>query len=189
MTICGKYFIQTDNEALKEIFGKYGNVVEARVAGMLLVVSIFFCSSSSFELLISLFFPVDRDTNRSRGFGFVTMENATDAEEAVRGVTGMELNGREIRVEVSTGVRKSGGGGGRGGDRGDRGGYDRRGDRGYDRGGDRGGDRRDHHRGDRDRSRDRYNNRDDRRERGGYDRAGSDRRDRGGDRGGDRGKY
>lgn len=95
------------------------------------------------------FVTVDRNNGRSRGFGFVTMDDAAAADEAVRNISGSDVNGRNIRVEVSTGERKPPGerrGGDRGGDfRGGRGGGDRfgGGDR-YGGGGDRyggGGDR------------------------------------------------
>ena len=102
----------------------------------------------------------DRETGRSRGFGFVTFENVADAEDAVSGMAGFDLQGREIRVDrTNANAPRGGRGGGRGGDRGGRGGYG--GDRGgY--GGDRGG----------------YGG-----DRGGY---GGDRGGRGGGGGGDR---
>ena len=40
----------------------------------------------------------DRDTGRSRGFGFVEMENPTDAEKAIRALNQSELDGRNIVV-------------------------------------------------------------------------------------------
>jgi RNA recognition motif-containing protein len=40
----------------------------------------------------------DRDTGRSRGFGFVEMENPTDAEKAIRALNNSELDGRNIIV-------------------------------------------------------------------------------------------
>eukprot|EP01040_Poterioochromonas_malhamensis_P017420 gene17420-20011_t len=111
---------ETTDATLKELFAKYGAVREARVA-------------------------VDRNTGRSRGFGFVSMDDAAAADEAVRNITGSDVNGRTIRVEVSTGDRKPRAGGDRGGDfRGGRGGFGG-GDRSYGGGGDRsyggGGDR------------------------------------------------
>lgn len=40
----------------------------------------------------------DRDTGRSRGFGFVTFENDDDAESAMKEMDGKDLDGRAIRV-------------------------------------------------------------------------------------------
>ena len=42
----------------------------------------------------------DRDTGRSRGFGFVEMENPTDAEKAIRSLNNSELDGRNIVVTL-----------------------------------------------------------------------------------------
>jgi RNA recognition motif-containing protein len=41
---------------------------------------------------------LDRSTGRSRGFGFVSFENATDAAEAVKAMNGAELDGRTLKV-------------------------------------------------------------------------------------------
>jgi cold-inducible RNA-binding protein len=64
----------------------------------------------------------DRDTGRSRGFGFVEMTNAEDAEKAIAALNGSQVGGRTINVNEARpkGERVGGGGGGR--DRGDRGG-------------------------------------------------------------------
>lgn len=40
----------------------------------------------------------DRDTGRSKGFGFVEMPNQSEAEAAISGLDGSSLNGRDIRV-------------------------------------------------------------------------------------------
>lgn len=53
------------------------------------------------------------------------MEDARDAEDAVRALNATQLDGREIKVEVSTGVRGGGGGGGGARDRDYGGGRDR----------------------------------------------------------------
>jgi hypothetical protein len=118
----------------------------------------------------------DRETNRPRGFGFVTFEDERDAADAITGLDGKDLCGREIRVNKSTpkGQGPSRGGGGGYGDRGGGGGYADRGGGGY---GDRGG--RDGGYGDR--SGGGYGDRGDR---GGY---GGDRGGYGGDRDRDRG--
>ena len=96
----------------------------------------------------------DRVTGRPRGFGFVEMGTAEEAQAAIAKFHGQEINGRALTVNEARpmeqreggggggGYRGGGGGGGRGGDRGDRrGGGGRGGDRGDRRGGDR-GDRR-----------------------------------------------
>lgn len=77
----------------------------------------------------------DRDTGRSKGFGFVEMGNE-EADKAIAQFNGTELNGRSITVnEARPREERSGGGGGRG-----RGGYGgNRGGGGGGRGGDRGG--------------------------------------------------
>lgn len=87
----------------------------------------------------------DRETNQSRGFGFVEMATEEEARKAVQMCDGHELDGRNLRVNEARpmeprpaggggGRSFGGGGGGRGGfgggdrggfDRGDRGGYDR----------------------------------------------------------------
>lgn len=69
---------------------------------------------------------MDRDTGRSRGFGFVEMENEEDGNEAIAQLNDTELDGRTIVVKQAE--DKRGGGGGRpSGGGGGRGGFDRRG--------------------------------------------------------------
>ncbi len=60
---------------------------------------------------------VDRETNRSRGFGFVEMASDEDAEAAVKKFNGRDLKGRAIRVNEAQARSAGGGGGGGGGDR------------------------------------------------------------------------
>lgn len=62
-----------DDEELKQAFEKQGTVVSAKVVK-------------------------DRDTGRSRGFGFVEMENSSDAKNAIKALNESELNGRNIVV-------------------------------------------------------------------------------------------
>ena len=79
----------------------------------------------------------DRDTGRSRGFGFVEMASNEDGEKAIAALNGSQVGGRTINVnEARPKTERSGGGGGGGGGR-------DRGDRGGSRGGGGGGGRRD----------------------------------------------
>ena len=87
----------TNDEGLRSAFGAHGEVSEAVVIS-------------------------DRDTGRSRGFGFVTFEDDEAADKALAALNGTELDGRSIRVDVAQAKQRSGGGGGGGGG-GGRGGY------------------------------------------------------------------
>eukprot|EP00190_Bangiopsis_sp_CCMP1999_P006832 CAMPEP_0198723924 /NCGR_PEP_ID=MMETSP1475-20131203/1430_1 /TAXON_ID= ORGANISM="Unidentified sp., Strain CCMP1999" /NCGR_SAMPLE_ID=MMETSP1475 /ASSEMBLY_ACC=CAM_ASM_001111 /LENGTH=93 /DNA_ID=CAMNT_0044485259 /DNA_START=36 /DNA_END=317 /DNA_ORIENTATION=- len=78
----------TDTDMLREAFASFGSISDARVI-------------------------YDRDTRRSRGFGFVTFDNDEDAATAVREMNGQELDGRVIRVNEA--MERGGGGGGGGG--------------------------------------------------------------------------
>ena len=62
-----------NDEELKQTFEKHGTVVSAKVI-------------------------TDRDTRRSRGFGFVEMESSSDADNAIKALNDSELNGRNIVV-------------------------------------------------------------------------------------------
>ena len=118
----------TDDAGLRAAFEKFGEVQEAVVIN-------------------------DRDTGRSRGFGFVTFADDSAAEKAIEGMSGAELDGRTLEVnEARERAPRSGGGGGGGGGRGGggRGGGSR--DGGY-RGGSGGGGK---GKGRRDRDRDRW---------------------------------
>uniref|UniRef100_H3C087 Cold inducible RNA binding protein a n=1 Tax=Tetraodon nigroviridis TaxID=99883 RepID=H3C087_TETNG len=115
----GKLFIgglsfETNEESLAEAFGKYGTIEKVDVIR-------------------------DKETGRSRGFGFVKYDNVEDAKDAMTAMNGKSLDGRAIRVdEAGKGLRPRGGfqsGGRFSGSRGGRGG------RGYSRGGYGGGDR------------------------------------------------
>jgi len=107
----------TTDEGLHGAFSRFGEIAEATVI-------------------------TDRDTGRSRGFGFVTFANDESAVSAISEMNGAELDGRTIKVNEAEdkGPRPGGGGGGRGpgGPRG--GGYKGGGSRG---GGGRGGPDRD----------------------------------------------
>ena len=64
----------------------------------------------------------DRDTGRSRGFGFVEMASNEDGEKAIAALNGAQIGGRTINVnEARPKTERSGGGGGGGRDRGGRG--------------------------------------------------------------------
>lgn len=125
----GNLSYSTMDHQLKDAFGAHGQVVSASVV-------------------------IDRETGRSRGFGFVEYATEGEAKVAADAMNGQMLDGRPLRVNPAHERREGGGprGGGGGGGRGFRGGGGDRGDRGGDRG-DRGGDRGDRGRGDRGRSR------------------------------------
>lgn len=75
----------TDSNGLRAAFEEHGHVTDAAVI-------------------------TDRDSGRSRGFGFVTFQDASDAETAMDQMDGTELDGRSINVDVAR-ERKSRGGG------------------------------------------------------------------------------
>ena len=58
---------------------------------------------------------MDRMTNRPRGFGFVTMSSADEAQKAIEGMNGKDMGGRALTVNVARPreERPAGGGGGR----------------------------------------------------------------------------
>ena len=65
----------------------------------------------------------DRETGRARGFAFVEMNEAGDADKAMQALDGKDMGGRSLRVNEAHDKRADGGGGGGGG--GYRGGGDR----------------------------------------------------------------
>ena len=66
---------------------------------------------------------MDRDSGRSKGFGFVEMGNDQEAQAAIAGLNGKEVGGRSLTVnEARPREDRGGGGGGRGGYGGGRGG-------------------------------------------------------------------
>ena len=84
----------------------------------------------------------DRETGRSRGFGFVEMETDEGLQAAISALNGQEINGRPLTVNEArerTPRPGGGGGGGRGGYGGGGGGYGGGGGRGYGGGGGGGG--------------------------------------------------
>ena len=64
----------------------------------------------------------DRDTGRSRGFGFVEMASKADADAAIAALNGKEVDGRALKVNEAKPREDRGGYGGGGGGRGGRGG-------------------------------------------------------------------
>ena len=90
----GGLALSTSSQRLQEVFGEAGGVESAAVV-------------------------TDRDTGQSRGFGFVEMASAREAEEALKKFNGYALDGRTLRVELATsagtgGTRRSVGFHGRG---------------------------------------------------------------------------
>src|SRR5947209_18440732 len=95
----GKLAFQTSSEDLQQLFSQAGTVESASVVE-------------------------DRDTGRSRGFGFVEMSSKEEGESAIQQFNGREVNGRSLTVnEARPRENRGGGGGGRGGYGGGRGGY------------------------------------------------------------------
>jgi len=77
---------------------------------------------SQFGAVSEVNIMVDRTTNRPRGFAFVTMATSEDAEKAIQGMNGKDLDGRaltvnEARAREERPPRPGGGGGGGGRDR------------------------------------------------------------------------
>ncbi|KAK9732526.1 hypothetical protein RND81_04G005200 [Saponaria officinalis] len=65
-----------DNGRVEQLFSEHGKVLSARVVS-------------------------DRETGRSRGFGFVTMASETEMNDAIAALDGQSLDGRAIRVNVA----------------------------------------------------------------------------------------
>jgi cold-inducible RNA-binding protein len=82
---------------------------------------------------------MDRDTGRSKGFGFVEMGSDAEAQAAIQALNGSEIQGRSLTVNEARPKEGGGGGGGRGGYGGGGGGGGRRGGGGYGGGGGGGG--------------------------------------------------
>jgi RNA recognition motif-containing protein len=83
----GGLSFSTSTERLREAFAQAGQVESAAVV-------------------------TDRDTGQSRGFGFVEMSTAEEADRAIATFNGKDLDGRQLRVERSTSSGTRGGGGG-----------------------------------------------------------------------------
>src|SRR5206468_5773371 len=88
----GNLSYQVDSSELEQLFGAHGQVVSAQIIN-------------------------DRDTGRSKGFGFVEMSNDDEAQAAIAALNGQQHNGRALTVNEARPreERPGGGGGGRGG--------------------------------------------------------------------------
>ncbi len=88
----GNLSYNVDSSELEQLFGQYGQVVSAQIIN-------------------------DRDTGRSKGFGFVEMAQDAEADAAIAALNGQQHNGRALTVNEARPRedRGGGGGGGRGG--------------------------------------------------------------------------
>lgn len=82
----GNLAFQTTNQELQQLFGQAGTVQSANVVE-------------------------DRDTGRSRGFGFVEMSSEEEATSAIEQLNGKELGGRALKVNEAKPRENRGGGG------------------------------------------------------------------------------
>jgi RNA recognition motif-containing protein len=72
----GNLAFSTDSAALQKLFEEHGEVTSAQVIE-------------------------DRDTRRSRGFGFVEMASAEDAQKAISALDGVNVDGRQLTVNIA----------------------------------------------------------------------------------------
>ncbi|CAN0866682.1 Glycine-rich RNA-binding protein GRP1A [Linum grandiflorum] len=86
----------TTDDALYEAFSTHGQIIESKIIN-------------------------DRETGRSRGFGFVTFSDEKSMRDAIEGMNGQNLDGRNITVNEAQSRGGGGGGGGYGGGGGQRG--------------------------------------------------------------------
>ena len=87
----GNLSFNTSNQDLNELFGTVGTVESTNIIE-------------------------DRETGRSRGFGFVEMSSKEEGNTAIAQLNGKEVDGRELKVnEAKPQENRGGGGGGRGG--------------------------------------------------------------------------
>jgi RNA recognition motif-containing protein len=87
----GNLSYQVGEEDLKQVFAEYGTVKKAQL-------------------------PIDRETGRVRGFGFVEMSSDAEEEAAINALDGSEWMGRSLKVNKAKPKEDRGsGGGGRGG--------------------------------------------------------------------------
>jgi len=86
----GNLSFHTNEDTLRDAFAQYGDVVEAKIV-------------------------TDRETGRSRGFGFVTMADGEGARNAIAQLNGAMVDGRDLRVNEAEERKPRSGGGGFGG--------------------------------------------------------------------------
>ncbi|HNX25742.1 MAG TPA: RNA-binding protein [Spirochaetota bacterium] len=72
----GNLSYKMTDEDLGKLFNTYGSVSESKIV-------------------------IDRETGRSKGFGFVEMPNQAEGDEAIRQLDGKEIEGRSIKVNVA----------------------------------------------------------------------------------------
>ena len=72
----GNLAFSIDSNGLRDLFAEYGEVTSAQVVA-------------------------DRDTGRSRGFGFVEMANDDEAQKAISKIDGLSIDGRNLKVSVA----------------------------------------------------------------------------------------
>lgn len=72
----GNLSFDTSNSRLEGLFSEFGEVVNAQVI-------------------------MDRDTGRSRGFGFVEMKDSEQANNAISSLNGREVDGRQLKVNMA----------------------------------------------------------------------------------------
>ena len=86
----GNLSYDVTDSALEEMFAAHGTVQSAQVI-------------------------MDRDTGRSKGFGFVEMNSDREAQAAIQALNGKDMDGRSLTVNEARPKTEGGGGGGRGG--------------------------------------------------------------------------
>jgi len=72
----GNLAFETDSNQLERLFAEHGQVTKAQIIA-------------------------DRDTGKSRGFGFVEMTSSTDAQTAISQLNGRDLGGRQLTVNMA----------------------------------------------------------------------------------------
>ncbi len=83
----GNLSFQLTEAELREAFDEFGTVLDVKII-------------------------TDRDTGRSRGFGFVEMQTAEEAQAAIEGLDNAQLAGRPLNVNIARPRTSRGGGGG-----------------------------------------------------------------------------